>query len=45
MRRVELAGEVADRVLRVVAEITERWEEVIDDAGLTAPRVDCCGIF
>jgi DNA-binding MarR family transcriptional regulator len=39
VRRVELAGEVADRVLRVVAEITERWEEVIDDAGLTAPQV------
>ena len=37
--RVELAGQVADRVLRVVAEITERWEEVIDDAGLTAPQV------
>lgn len=39
MRRVELAGQVADRVLRVVAEITERWDEVIDDAGLTAPQV------
>jgi DNA-binding MarR family transcriptional regulator len=37
--RDELAGEVATLVLRVVTEITERWDAVITEANLTSSHV------
>lgn len=37
--RDELVGQVADLVLRVVAEITERWDEVTADANLPAAHI------
>src|SRR4051794_5132548 len=37
--RDELVGQVADRVLRLVAKITERWDEVTADVNLSAPHI------
>lgn len=37
--RDELVAQVADLVLRVVAEITERWEEVTAEVNLSAAHI------